>query len=403
MKIQVPEEVCQVLSRLHRSGYEAYLVGGCVRDSLRGTAPKDWDVTTSALPEQTLAAMSGLRVIETGLKHGTVTIIPDTLPIEVTTYRVDGAYTDHRRPDSVSFTRSLREDLKRRDFTINALAYCEESGVIDCFGGQEDLHCGVIRCVGDAAQRFEEDALRILRGLRFASELCFSIDPDTNAAIEQKRGLLQFIAAERICAELRRLLCGGDAAEVLERHSIILSAVLPEVDVLPQKAGLIKKAPADLSLRLACLFTDLTPDSAASVLSRLRFDRRTAATVTRLLRFQQAPAPVNRPQIKQRLLELGPEFSFLLFEYQRILAPPSTLPVLDTAESLLRDVLQSGECWCADMLAVRGDDLIRAGFPSGKALGSCLGELLQLVMDGTLPNEKYALLAWAKERLSSLK
>ena len=396
MIIAIPAEVRQVLSRLNQGGYEAFLVGGCVRDSLLGAVPKDWDVATSALPRQTLAAMDGLRVIETGLRHGTVTVIPDTLPVEVTTYRVDGAYTDHRRPDCVTFTRNLEEDLKRRDFTINALAYSESASIIDYFGGQDDLHSRLIRCVGDPDRRFSEDALRILRALRFSSELGFSIHPDTAAAMARGRELLSFVAVERVCAELKRLVCGQNAGAVLTQYGAVLAAVLPEVDDWQRQAAFVQKAPAhEVSLRLAALLSGSSPDEAEKVLRRLRFDRRTISTVTRLLQFQKESPLSTRLEMKQMLYRFGAEFLSKLLRFQRVLAPESHVPQLTNAENLLQDVLASGECWSLSMLAVDGSDLLRAGAPHGKTLGRCLNELLRLVMDGTLPNEKQALLSHA--------
>ncbi len=397
MKMLIPEEVQAVLTRLHENGYEAYLVGGCVRDSLRGVPPKDWDVTTSALPQQTLAAMDGMRVLETGLRHGTVTVMSQNLPVEVTTYRVDGEYTDHRRPDSVAFTRSLDEDLMRRDFTINALAYCG-AGVIDRFGGQEDLQHGLIRCVGNPDRRFEEDALRILRGLRFASELGFSIHPDTAAAMERRKGLLCFVAAERVCSELTRLLCGRDAGAVLLQYGCILDAVLPEIGDFPSRAAPVQKCPLELPLRLAALLNGSFPDAAGRILHRLRFDRHTSGTVVRLLQSEEVPPPADRLEAKRMLQHFGPDFSKTLLQFQRALSNRWSPDALDAAEALLEDVLQSGECWSLSMLTVNGGDLLRAGIPHGKALGTCLQTLLSLVMDGTLPNDREVLLAYAVRR-----
>lgn len=395
MLISIPQPVETVLSRLHQNGFEAFLVGGCVRDSLRGAMPKDWDITTSAFPQQTLSAMQGLKVIETGLQHGTVTVISNGFPVEVTTYRVDGTYTDHRRPDRVSFTQNLTEDLKRRDFTINALAYSKTTGVIDCFGGREDLRQGVIRCVGNPDCRFSEDALRILRALRFASELCFSIHPDTAFAMIRKRELLQNIAVERICTELKRLLCGDNAGVVLQEYSTVLSEVLPEICDWPQVSSLIQGSPPDLPLRLAILLHGHSPESAKKILNRLRFDRRTFYTVSRLLQEETLSLPCSRPEGKRFLLYLGSTFSFKLLAFQRVLASDPKRVSIDAAEALMLDILQSGECWSLSMLAVNGKDLIQAGVSHGKAVGYCLNELLSLVIDGTLPNEKQALLSYA--------
>ena len=214
---EIPKYVRDVLTALETAGYEAWCVGGCVRDTLLGRTPGDWDVTTNALPEETMTVF-GAHAFPTGLKHGTVTVRADHQSVEITTYRVDGAYHDHRRPDSVAFTESLKEDLRRRDFTVNAMAMDLRGELRDPFGGQADLKAGVLRCVGEPDRRFDEDALRILRGLRFAAVLGFVLEPDTAAGIHRNRGLLRDIAAERIQAELWKLLCGNAAAEVLRAY-----------------------------------------------------------------------------------------------------------------------------------------------------------------------------------------
>ena len=215
----LPSQVHTALDRLKAAGWEAFVVGGAVRDALRGCAAGDWDITTDAEPEQVEQVFSGERLIETGLRHGTVTVLIDGLPLEITTYRVDGGYSDHRRPDSVTFTRSLRADLLRRDFTMNALAYNPQTGLVDICGGAEDLARGVVRCVGEPERRFREDGLRILRALRFASVLGFTIEPETAAAIHRCAELLRYLAAERVLSELTKLLCGQNAGAVLREFS----------------------------------------------------------------------------------------------------------------------------------------------------------------------------------------
>ena len=225
----LPEQVHMALDRLEAAGWEAFVVGGAVRDALRGCAAGDWDITTNAEPEQVERVFSGERLIETGLRHGTVTVLLDGLPLEITTYRVDGGYSDHRRPDSVTFTRSLRDDLLRRDFTMNALAYNPQTGLVDICGGAEDLAHGIVRCVGEPERRFREDGLRILRALRFASVLGFTIEPETAAAIHRCAELLRYLAAERVLSELTKLLCGQNAGAVLREFSDVLAVPIPEL------------------------------------------------------------------------------------------------------------------------------------------------------------------------------
>ena len=222
-------QAAQAIQQLQEAGYEAWIVGGCVRDFLLGRTPTDYDLTTSALPKETEAVFAGEKLIETGLQHGTVTVVLDGVPLEITTYRVDGGYTDARHPDGVTFTRSLREDAARRDFTINAMAYAPGAGLQDFFGGQEDLSAGVIRAVGDPDRRFQEDALRILRAIRFASVLGFELDPGTDAAARRNAHLLTKISVERVFVELGKLLCGPGAGKILLAYPDILGVVFPEL------------------------------------------------------------------------------------------------------------------------------------------------------------------------------
>ena len=224
----MPESVQTVLQKLESAGHEAWCVGGCVRDALLGRTPEDWDVTTSALPEETMA-LFGSHAFPTGVQHGTVTVRANHSSVEVTTYRLDGTYSDHRRPDTISFTRSLEEDLARRDFTVNAMAFSLRGELRDPFHGQEDLRRGMLRCVGDPDRRFGEDALRILRCLRFSAVLGFSVESATGKSLCRKRGLLRAIAVERIQAELLKLLCGGDAAKVLRAYPEVFGVFWPEL------------------------------------------------------------------------------------------------------------------------------------------------------------------------------
>ena len=229
MSIAIPSQVRRVMGVLEAAGYEAYIVGGCVRDSLMGKEPHDYDVTTDCTPDKMKSLFTDFHTIETGLKHGTLTVICDHYPVEVTTYRCDGDYGDHRRPDSVTFVRELKEDLKRRDFTVNAMCMDGEGRLIDLFGGEEDLNNKIIRCVGDPEQRFEEDALRIMRAMRFASVLDHRIDERTLAAMRKKAGLLSYVSAVRIFSELKKLLCGRAAERVMTELSDLMALIIPEL------------------------------------------------------------------------------------------------------------------------------------------------------------------------------
>ena len=229
MLSHIPSPARTVLEQLHNAGYAAYVVGGCVRDSLLGRVPGDWDITTAARPEQVHTALSGMTVLDTGLQHGTVTAVVDDLRLEITTFRTEGTYSDHRRPDSVTFAQTIEEDLSRRDFTVNAMAFSPETGLIDPFGGQIDLKNGILRAVGDPEKRFDEDALRILRGLRFAARLGFAIEAQTAQAMQSQKALLAALAPERVQAELLPLLCAPHGVEVLRQYRDIFAVVIPQL------------------------------------------------------------------------------------------------------------------------------------------------------------------------------
>lgn len=382
MEILLPGYVQELLHRLQVANHEAYIVGGCVRDSLLGRTPHDWDMTTSALPEQIKSALSGVRILDTGIQHGTVTALTDQGEVEITTYRVDGTYSDGRRPDSVSFTRSLREDLARRDFTINALAYAPNVGVVDLFGGREDLQAGQIRCVGQPEQRFGEDALRIIRGLRFAATLGFSIEEKTAAAIRSLAPTLQRIAVERLQAELSRLLCA---------HPDPLFAAYPEVFQQlfrqPMQFLPVEGVAARLHLRLARLLAPLCAEDADAALEYLRYDNATRRAVRRLLAYQKTPLPPERPALRRLRGALGSELAGDLLLLRQDLGEDMQLQ-----QALLQKILADGDCCTIGELAVNGEDLLAAGIPAGKQLGNTLQWLLEQVITDALPNQRSCLL-----------
>lgn len=279
MRIEIPEEVGAILAVLERHGFEAYVVGGCVRDSLLGQTPHDWDICTAALPEEVMGCFTGERTLPTGIAHGTVTLVREGVPYEITTFRVDGDYSDGRHPDSVSFVRNLTEDLARRDFAVNAMAYSPRTGVVDCFGGWQDLQERQVRAVGKPAARFEEDALRILRALRFASVYGFGIEAKTASAARKLKNTLTNVAVERIFSEFARLLCGSGAGRVLTAFPDIFSVFLPEIlpaigfrqehprhlyDVWGHTAAAVEAAPPDKAVRLALFFHDLGKPACAT-------------------------------------------------------------------------------------------------------------------------------------------
>ena len=441
MRIAVPETAAWILARLNARGHRAYVVGGCVRDSLLGLTPKDWDICTSATPEEMGSAFSGCHVVETGLKHGTLTVVLDHVPYEVTTFRVDGAYTDHRHPDSVTFVRDVREDLARRDFTVNAMAYHPQEGLVDAFGGQEDLRAGVIRCVGDAERRFDEDALRMLRALRFASVYGMRIEDSTALAIHRRRGDLAGVAAERIHAELSRMLCGKGAGRMLREYHDVITGVLPwlapmvgfdqrtpyhRYDVWEHTLRAIDAVPPTEVLRLTMLLHDsgkpasFTLDEqgvghayghqarsaaiAEEALACLKTDNATRDRVLLLVAHHDMPLSTEPSLLTRRLNRLGEEALRQLIEVQRADAlakgtqPPEEIEAQTAAlREALDALLAQKPCFTLKQLNIRGNDLSGAGVPAGKAVGQCLQRLLEEVMTGDIPNEREALLARARE------
>ena len=382
----IPEHVKTILSRLEAAGHEAYCVGGAVRDRLLGRAPGDWDVTTSALPEE-VSALFAPHALPTGLRHGTVTVKPEGVPgVEVTTYRRDGAYSDCRRPDSVEFTASLEEDLARRDFTVNAMALDLRGALADPFGGGEDLKRGLLRAVGEPEKRFGEDALRILRGLRFAARLGFSIEAGTDRALRACAPLLERIAPERVREELTGILCGPYAETVLRSYPDVLGVVLPEIapsvgfdqrsvyhcyDVWEHTARAVGAAPSAPVLRWTMLLHDLgKPDTFfLDGEGRGHFYghwRKSAEYAGAIL--DQAP------EYRDRQVLIG------------------------QWEDLLNLVLQEGACFSLRQLAVRGGDLTALGL-RGPAVGRVLQALLDQVLDGKLPNDREILLHCVREEL----
>lgn len=386
MDFYLPLSVQSALDILKKAGYEAYLVGGCVRDALRGTVPHDYDIATNALPEETLAAFSGYRTIATGIKHGTVTVLLDKMPIEITTYRVDGAYADHRRPESVSFTASLCEDLARRDFTVNAMAYHPASGVVDPFGGQSDLSLGVIRAVGEPMERFSEDALRILRALRFSARFGFVIEEKTKKAIMARSDTLTLIAPERIREELVGILAADGAAGVMREYDAVFSVVMPKAVL----TDALSRLPADNTvLRLSDLLLSAGADGARSALAALRFDNKTIASVCAVLGLWEEKIVAERECICRLLRKVGAPILRQGFFLRQAHGKED-----GAAISLMEKILSDGVPYTLAMLAVNGEDMVALGAPRGPRIGELLEVLYTAVICGRLKNEKEALLEY---------
>lgn len=441
----IPPHAEKALRLLETGGFEAWCVGGCVRDLLLGLAPHDWDVTTNALPSEIKSCFPGCKTVDTGLRHGTVTVLLDGEPVEITTYRSDGAYTDHRHPEAVRFSKSLADDLSRRDFTVNALAFHPARGLRDLFGGLTDLENRRLRCVGDPLLRFEEDALRILRCLRFASVLGFSVDPGTAHALREQQALLGAVSHERVREELSRLLRGQNAGAVLREFSGTVFTVLPELapmadcaqenpyhcyDVWEHTLHALEAVPPEEPLRWAALLHDCGkpaakfygPDGTAhfychekesaaiarEILTRLRFSNRETEEILDLVRFHGEVHPVSEKRLKKLLGKLGEEQVFRLFALSRAdltaQAPhlyEKRIASIEESETLTREILSREECLTLRDLEIKGGDLLALGFPEGPALGKALHTLLDGVLEGSLPNEREALLQRAAILLRS--
>ena len=441
-QVQIPDGALCILSALHAGGYDAFIVGGCVRDMLLGAQPHDWDICTSASPAEVKDTLPQYRILDTGLKHGTVTVMTQDGSYEVTTFRVDGDYSDGRRPDFVTFTRSIEEDLARRDFTINAMA-ADPTGdrIIDPYHGQDDLTRGVIRCVGDANQRFQEDALRILRALRFASRLGYHIDYATQNAMRDNRSLLFKISRERIWDELSKILMTDRGWDYLHSYSDILLEFIPEFrecigleqrntwhcyNVFDHIMMSIAYAPRDLVIRTTMLLHDIGkpaamtvgedghehfyghPDISAqrseAILRRFKCSNQFTHDVVELIKYHDMPIAPFTKAIRRSLNLLGPEQLTRLFQVKRAdtlaqseMAQRKKLGEISACEKILAQALADQQAFSLKDLAISGKDLIYAGMEQGRAIGEALNRALEAVLDGTAPNDRETLLKIALE------
>lgn len=424
MRIELPAHVKYILHRLDEAGFEGYAVGGCVRDALLGREPKDWDITTNAKPLQVKQLFR--RTIDTGLQHGTVTVMLDHTGYEVTTYRIDGEYEDSRHPKEVSFTADLAEDLRRRDFTINAMAYHETKGLVDLFGGVKDLERGVIRCVGDPLERFTEDALRMMRCIRFSAQLGFKIEPQTMEAVATLAGTITKISAERIQTELVQTLVSDHPMHIRLFYTSGLSRYfLPELDRMMETdqnnphhcysvgehtLHSLELLPADKVLRLAMLFHDVAkPDcrtidedgihhfhghpaegaeQTKKILRRLKFDNDTIRRVCQLVRWHDDNPPLTQQNVRRAIYRVGENQYPGIFAVKRAdigaqsdYKKPEKLQYVDAYEKLYEEIIGQKQCLSVRDLAVNGVDLLEAGVPQGRAVGECLQQLFEQVLE----------------------
>lgn len=403
IQIQIPEKAKYIIETIQAAGFEAYVVGGCVRDSILGRCPEDWDITTSARPEQVKALFR--RTIDTGIQHGTVTVMLDKEGFEVTTYRVDGKYEDSRHPREVTFTPNLEEDLKRRDFTINAMAYNAEEGLIDPFGGQNDLAVGIVRAVGEPQRRFEEDALRILRLYRFAARFGFAIDPATGQAARALCRHLDCVSEERIAEELSRLLAAPAPGAYLEAE--VLAVIFPELDAaeLPESRRILDALEPGMEhvpVRLAALLCPLGEAGARAALKRLKCSNALTGTVATLVREAAAGMPGAALTLTARRFLSRYDLATITDLTALCSARhPEQAEAFAALQQEAARLVETNACCRINQLAVNGRDLMDAGIRPGPGLRRVLDALLEQVLTGQLPNEKAALLAAAAQVAAS--
>ena len=440
MKIQLSENAKYIIDKLQCSGYSCYAVGGCVRDSLMGETPHDWDFTTSARPEEIERVFADHKTIDIGKRFGTIAVVLDGKPYEITTFREDDSYSDARHPDEVHFSDSLSADLYRRDFTVNAMAYNDESGLVDLFDGQQDLEYGVIRCVGEAKERFDEDALRILRAMRFASTLGFSIEPSTAQAIMDDKDKLRRIAPERIRDELLKMLCGDNIGFILWRYRTVIAVFIPQLlgtfgfdqnnkhhnrDVYRHTIAAVKNIEPDPLLRTVMLYHDiakpLTQTTDKNGVSHYKEHQRFGAAIAKysleslcmpkafinevctLIRYHDLRLQPEPSQIKRYMNLLGVDTMRKLYKVrladtlaQSMYMRKEKLENLEAVKREIERIAASGECYNLKMLSVNGSDLLHMGMNSGEQIGEALDVLLEKVINDELPNEKEVLLDYIK-------
>lgn len=443
--IKLPEPVSRLMGILEANGHQSFVVGGCVRDSLMDRKPNDWDICTSAQPEEMKACFSDFPVIETGLKHGTLTVLMDRQPFEITTYRIDGDYSDGRRPDQVTFTSNLQADLARRDFTINAMAYHPAAGLVDPFDGQYDLRQQRIQCVGMAAKRFEEDALRIMRAIRFASQLGFEIEEKTAAALRNCLPLLDRVSPERIRIEFDKLLCGVDAMKVLAQYRQVIAHIIPEAaamfdldqrnpyhvyTVWDHALHAVSHVKNTVALKLAAFFHDIGKPGSMTIgedgrghfykherlsealteqiMRRLKYDNATRVTVTTLIHNHGIVFRPDPKQARKLLSRLGEELLRLLIELeyadvksQNPIHTEERVANIQAFSQIVDQVLEAEQCFSLRHMELRGKDLLSMGLSQGPEIGKVLNALLDQVVEGQLPNEKQALEHAAKAMIES--
>lgn len=441
MNIVLPKNVKLIIDILNKNDFEAFVVGGCVRDSIIGLTPHDWDICTNAKPEEIKNCFSNFNTFDSGLKHGTISIVIDSEVFEVTTYRIDGAYSDNRRPDSVTFTSDIAKDLARRDFTVNAMAYNEQYGLLDPYGGRNDLSEKIIRCVGNSDFRFNEDALRIIRALRFASVYDFVIENETSESISKNADLLKNIAVERISVEFNKLLCGNGTEEILNKYRDVIAVFIPEIKPMFDYSQHTKHHNRDLwhhttysvksidkmpLLRMSMLLHDIgkpkackrdedgtchfkghpkySAEMAETILRRLKYPTDFIETCVTLIKYHDVRFNGSKCQLRHVMSAIGDKNVELLLKIQRadIMAQSEykhkeKLEKLNLACRVYEEILADKDCFTLKQLEINGNDIKKLGVTEGVKIGKILKMLLSLVIEDKLENEKSALLNKAEE------
>ena len=441
MNLYLPNDVKVIIEKLNKNGFEAFVVGGCVRDSIIGKTPNDWDICTSAKPLEIKSCFSEFNMFDAGMKHGTISVVINNVVYEITTYRIDGEYKDNRRPESVTFTDDITNDLARRDFTINAMAYNELQGLIDPFGGQKDLKESVLRCVGNPDQRFNEDGLRIIRALRFASVYNLEIECETSKSILKNADLLKNIAVERISVEFNKLLCGDSVETILNKYRDVIAVFIPEIiptfnfnqnnkhhsrDIWFHTIYSVKSVESDPLLRMTMFLHDLGKPKACThdedgtchfkghqeisaditriILHRLKYPNEFISQCLTLVKYHDVRFNGTKRHIKRIMSKIGADNIELLLKVQRadMLAQSDYMrkektESINLSFKLLNEIILENECFSLKQLEVNGKDLISIGINSGKQIGEILKLLLDDVIEGKIENKKTVLLDKAKE------
>ncbi|MBR6800777.1 MAG: CCA tRNA nucleotidyltransferase [Eubacteriaceae bacterium] len=439
----LPESVLKAINIIEKSGHKVYVVGGCVRDHLMGRTINDYDMTTSASTEELKELFKEYTLILAGEKHGTITPVIDGEPFEITTFRTDGEYSDGRHPEEVKFVTSFKEDAARRDFTMNSIGYNPAEGYVDHYGGVEDIKNGVIRCVGDAEKRFDEDALRIMRAVRFSSQLGYTLDEGTKKAAFVKADNLKKISGERVFEELKKTVMGKNCEEVLNEYMGILASVIPELSEMigydqqnyhhnltlsAHTAKVVAGLPEDEVLRLAGLFHDIAKPACATVdengvkhfkghpakgaemakaiLTDLRCDNKTLEDVYTLIKEHDSDIPAEEKSVRRKLAKLGERLFFMLMDIKiadNLAQAPGFLRVdkFENIKDIAREIIKRGDCLSLKKLNIDGKDILSMGYSPSRKIGDCLERLLEKVIDGDIPNDREILLREAEEYMKT--